>query len=179
MQERALVRERRVVNGRHVPDEVRGEPEREGEEGVRHDADCCRTLELARKRWRQREHDEPGRPLGGDDVLKQMNGEQVMQGDRVQGRHVDREEQDHPDVEGDPTSRIGRPPALAPEIEGGECADRKEHVPMQRPRVRIHAATLLATRARGVVVAPEISNLLAPVRARSGASRIRHSRYVF
>ena len=41
------------------------------------------------------EHDEPGRPLGRDDVLEEVDREQVVQRDRVQRRDVDREQQDH------------------------------------------------------------------------------------
>ena len=73
-----------------------------------------------------------------------MNREQVVERDRVQRGHVDGEEKDDREVERGPASRVRRPPALAPEVARSEDADRNQHVPVQRPRVRIHAATLLA-----------------------------------
>ena len=138
--------ERAVVDRRDMPDEVRPEPERQSDERVSQEPNTREPLELARQRRRKGEHDQAGRPFGGDDVLQEMNREQVVQRDRVQRGHIDREQQDHREVEGGLACRVRRPPALAPEVGGAEGTDRKQDVPVQRPRMRIHAATLLVTR---------------------------------
>jgi hypothetical protein len=73
-----------------------------------------------------------------------VNGEQVVKRDRVERGYIDDEQEDHREVERCPASRVRRPPALAPEVGRSEDADRKQHVPVQRPRMRLPAATLLA-----------------------------------
>ena len=83
--------QRVVVDRGHVPDEVRAEPDRQCEERMRHEAECGRTLELARECRRDREDDEPWCPFGGDDVLEQVDAEQVVERDRVQWCDVDGE----------------------------------------------------------------------------------------
>ena len=133
VQEPAGLLEGPVVDRRDVPDEVSCKPQRQSDERMGQDANRCHALEFVRE----------GRC---DDVLQKVNREQVVERDRVQRGHVDGEQQDHREVERGPASRVRRPPALAPEVTRSKDADRKQHVPVQRPRMRIHAATLVVTR---------------------------------
>ena len=143
VQQPARLLERAVVDRRRVPHEVRRKPQRQSDERVRCEPDYSEALQLARERGGEREDDEAGRPLGGHDVLEQMNREQVVQGDRVQRRHVHRQQQDHRDVEGDLLCHGAWPAAAAPGVERDQGGDCEQHVPMQRPRMRIHGATLI------------------------------------
>ena len=61
---------------------------------------------LGREVRRETEDAERGRPLGEDDVLEQMHGEQVVQRDRVQRSDEDGQDQHQAGREaGDPPAR--------------------------------------------------------------------------
>jgi hypothetical protein len=116
VEERGLVAEGGVVREGEVPREVGGEPDGERDGRPRQAPRTGNARDRAGDgRW-EPEHAERGRPLGEDDVLEQVRRQQVVEGDRLERRDRDREDQCEPGKKG------GRPPAVAPH------AVRRQHV---------------------------------------------------
>ena len=162
------VAERRVVEPRQVPHHVGGEPERERDRRVRDCTNRRGRRDGGRERRRNREDDEQGRPLREHDVLEQVHREQVVHPERVDRRHRDGEEEHDREREARLAPRRCGISPKGDHVRDGEHEDR-ERLRVQRPRVRIHGATLDA-RGRDVVAACDPSKVVAPVRARSPAS---------
>ena len=83
VQQGVLMRERRIVDPRDVPDEVRAEPERQGDERVRQCPDSQCLLEASRGRCRETENRERRSPLCDDDVLEEVCKDEITHGDGV------------------------------------------------------------------------------------------------
>ena len=142
VEERVRVLERGVVEPREVPDHVVREPERERDGGVGEQRDRARARDRRGERGRDPEHDEERRPLGEDDVLEQVHGEEVVHAERVDRRDADREEEHHrPEEAGDAPGGSGVA-AEREEVRRGQ-AENDERLGVPRPRVRIHGATLI------------------------------------
>ena len=130
VEERLGSAERRVVDGRYVPEEVRAGPQRKSDERMREQPGDGEVR-------REPEHAERRRPLGEDDVLEQVHREQVVERDRVQRRREDDQDQREPGREaGDPPARH----AVAPDDEQVPDRERRnedDSLEIQRPGVRI------------------------------------------
>ena len=96
-----------------MPDVVRAEPDGQRDQWVGERARAGDALELARHRRGQPDDDEQRPPLGEDDVLQQVHDEQVVQGERVERRDLNREHQ-----------RAAQPEANGPPARGGEARQR-------------------------------------------------------
>ncbi len=147
VEEGVRVLECRVVDPRQVPDHVVAEPERERHRRMGQHPEGFRPDELRRERGREAEDDEERRPLGEDDVLQEVDRQQVVHGDRLERRDRHEEEQRHCRHEADDA-----PPRSGEAAHGEDVRDREqrnddERLGVPRPRVRVHAATLIAARA--------------------------------
>ena len=97
------VPERRVVEGRHVPDPVNGQPDRQRDERMNERSYGAVTGEGSRQGGGDPDHGERGRPLRERDVLEEVRPEEVVQRQR-------RERADD-GGQGDEESRVeGAPP---------------------------------------------------------------------
>ena len=138
VQQRAVL-ERGVVDGREVPGEVGDEPEAERDGRAREEPRAGQPGEPRGEGRRDAEHEQRRSPLGEDDVLEQVGGEQMV-GERVERRDCGREA-----AAGTPR-RTRAPPLLEPVAAHGDAVrdeqrdDGKRRLEVKRPGVWVRAA---------------------------------------
>jgi hypothetical protein len=142
VQERARVSKRGVVRPRQVPGEVDGEPDRQGDEGARQEAQHPGAREPRRQRGGEAGDEERRRPLREDDVLEQVHRQQVPERDRLHRREEDREDQELAGDEGRNPLPRGREPAQREEVADGERRHQPQRLRVPAPAVRAHDSTL-------------------------------------
>ena len=147
MEERVRVAERGVVDPGQVPDAVVDQPERERQQRWHP------RRARGERRW-DPEHRQERSPLSEHDVLDQVNREQEVERDRLDGSDRDGEQQHHrcEPARDPPAGRRYAP--KRPEIRDREHRDEDERVRAPRPRIRIHPATLRDPRGCSSMVEP-------------------------
>jgi hypothetical protein len=147
--QQSLVLERGVVRRRDVPDEVREQPEGEGERGP---GELSRAPDLAdsyREGGRKAEDEQRGRPLGQYDVLEEMRRKQVV-GECVERGDRGGEKQRTTGAESCESPALGTVVADDEYVGEGERNNGERGLGMEGPGVRIRAgdaATLSAKHA--------------------------------
>jgi hypothetical protein len=92
--EEAVVLERRVVGGRDVPNNVPGDPDRQGDQRPGQRANHTEARGLSRERGRDGQHEEQRDPLGQRHVLHEVRGEEVVERERPERCDRDREQEE-------------------------------------------------------------------------------------
>src|SRR2546429_9433726 len=109
-----------VVEPGDVPDEVGPEPHGERDEWVRQRAGESVPLDFAREVGREPDHCETGCPLGHDNVLEEMCREEVVEGERLEWREKNGEQQELARGERDASRGGGRAPELDEGVNRGQ-----------------------------------------------------------
>ncbi len=132
----ALLAQCRLVDVRHVPEEVVREPQRQRHRRQRQQAPQPEPRERAGHRSGHAEHREQRRPLGEDHVLQKVCGQQVVEAEVVQRRpERDREKQQRRRVTRDLATRRTEPPDRE-QVQQRERRDDDGRVDVGLPGVR-------------------------------------------
>jgi len=130
--------EREVVRGRHVPGEVRAEPD--DERGDHRDANAPRKLR------RQRKHEQRGRPFRDRDVLEEVRSQQVVERERLERCREDGGEKEHGEDEAGDAPARDRVSADDQVVRERQRRHERECVGLGGPSVRIHSGYAISAR---------------------------------